>query len=92
MTPGPFGLRQQFPQPKDHAALVLGEDLDRADDVDHGDEEHNQERWDFHFATSVLANRQLQTVDPRDTNARALRYRFLRRRLPDFAVCRDASG
>ena len=31
---GPFRLRQQFAEPEDDAAFVLGQDLDRSDEVD----------------------------------------------------------
>ncbi len=39
---GPLRLRQQLAEAEDHAALVLRQDLDRADDVDDQDEHDDQ--------------------------------------------------
>ena len=42
ITPGPFGLSQQPAQAKDHAALVLGEDLDGRKQVQtYDDDDHD---------------------------------------------------
>ena len=40
----PLGLCQHAAQPEDHAALVLSQDLDRGDQVNHDDQDDYQ-RW-----------------------------------------------
>ena len=39
ITPGPFGFGQQAAQAEDHAALVLGQDLDRTQQVENDDDD-----------------------------------------------------
>ena len=39
-----LGVRQQLSETEDHAALVLGEDLNRGDDVHHDDGRQDERR------------------------------------------------
>ena len=41
MTPGPFASRQQAAQAEDHAALIFGQDLDRAEEVENDDDNND---------------------------------------------------
>src|SRR5439155_22343648 len=47
-----FGLRKQPAQAKDHAALVLGKDLDGREQVQGDDDDHD--RWQFEHFTLLM--------------------------------------
>ena len=71
--PGPLGLRQQLAEPEDHAALVLGQDLDRADQIEHDDRAAESAAAESScMSTSILANDQRESVDRGHANLRAL--------------------
>ena len=103
ITPGPLRLRQQLAEPEDDAALVLGQDLDRAEQVQHDDEGEQQndgigmgrdlsDRLSSDDASRTRLRRgdgQRQAVDRRRRTPRRLR-RSARptTRTPDLAVGR----
>src|SRR5262249_53681442 len=59
---GALGARQQFSQPEDHAALVLRQNLDRADQVHRDDEQDGQNGWHDHHSTSIHGRQTFRTV------------------------------
>ena len=87
---GSLWTRQQFPETEDHAAFVLGENLDGADDIQHHHEQKQQRRRKLHVTTSLCADGQPKAFDGDHADARVFRDWIRCRGLPDLAADRDA--
>ena len=89
---GALRLRQQLAEAEDDAALVFGQDLDRADEVEHDDERDDEQRARYSMAEpqslrTVSVNPSTLVMRTRAPSAIGSR----RDRLPDFAVDGDTA-